>query len=127
MNLNARQSLRWIRVFLLIASTLGTVNLAFAQGKGAISGIVTDDSGAVLKGAQITLESPVFTTVSDEQGHFYINNVSEATYTLTITYVGFTKFEQSVSVSAGQTANIEAKLKVQSASETILVTAPRLT
>src|SRR5215469_16210856 len=127
MNLNARQSLRWIRVFLLLACTLGLTGLALAQGKGAISGIVTDDSGAVLKGAQITLASPVFTTVSDEQGRFYINNVTAATYTLTITYVGFTKFEQSVSVSGSETVNVEAKLKVQSENETILVTAPRVT
>lgn len=120
-------SLRWTRVFLLLAFTLGLANLALAQGKGAISGIVTDDSGAVLKGAQITLESPVFTTVSDEQGRFYINNVAAGSYTLTINYVGFAKFEQSVTISGGQVANIEAKLKLQSQNETILVTAPRVT
>jgi TonB-dependent receptor len=116
-----------MRVFLLFALALGFSNLAFAQGKGAISGIVTDDSGAVLKGAEVTLASPVFTTVSDEQGRFYINDIAPGTYTLTISYVGFTKFEQSVSVPPGQATNIEAKLKLQSQNETILVTAPRVT
>jgi TonB-dependent receptor len=98
-----------------------------AQGKGAISGLVTDDSGAVLKGAQVTLESPVFTTVTDEQGRFYINDVAPGNYTLKIDYVGFAKFEQQLRVASGQVANIEAKLKLESQSESILVTAPRVT
>jgi outer membrane receptor protein involved in Fe transport len=128
MNLRAIESLNWIRVFFLIALTLGLATLSLAQGqKGAISGIVTDDSGAVLKGAQVTLESPVFNTVSDEQGRFYINDVAAGNYTLTISYVGFAKFEQSISVPGGQVANVEAKLKLQSQNESILVTAPRVT
>ena len=89
---------------------MGQTKQAQAQGhKGAISGIVTDDSGAVLKGAQVTLESPVFNTVSDEQGRFYINDVASGSYTLTISYVGFTKFQQPMSVSAGQVANIDGE------------------
>jgi len=127
MNCAAVTQLRWIRVFVLFALALGFSDFAFAQGKGAISGIVTDDSGAVLKGAQVTLESPVFNTVSDEQGRFYINDIAPGTYTLTISYVGFTKFEQSVSVPPGQATTIDAKLKLQSQNEAILVTAPRVT
>jgi TonB-dependent receptor len=120
----------WPRVFafgLLCLLLLAPAKRAMAQGKGAISGIVTDQAGAVLVGAQITLESPVFNAVSDEQGRFYINNVASGSYTLTITYVGFTKFEQSVTVSAGQVLNVDAKLQVQSQNESILVTAPRVT
>jgi TonB-dependent receptor len=128
MNYRSADSLRWISTFILILLTLGHAQPAPAQGqKGAISGIVTDESGAVLKGAQVTLESPVFNTVSDEQGRFYINDVAPGSYTLTISYLGFTKLEQPVSVSAGQAANIEAKLKLQSQNESILVTAERVT
>ena len=121
---------RCIYCFFLVAILCSTLGLrpSAAQGqKGAISGIVTDDSGAVLKGAQVTLESPVFNTVSDEQGRFYINDVAAGNYTLTILYFGFAKFEQPVNVTAGQAANIEAKLKLQSQNESILVTAPRVT
>lgn len=115
-------------VFALTLMVLGVSIQARAQGqKGAISGIVTDNSGAVLTGAQVTLESPTFNTVSDEQGRFYINNVMPGNYTLTITYVGFTKFEQAVSMAAGQVANVDAKLQLQSQNESILVTAPRVT
>jgi TonB-dependent receptor len=128
MNFRSAKSFRWISLFILVLVFLGQAGQTLAQGqRGAISGIVTDDSGAVLKGAQVTLESPVFNTVSDEQGRFYINDVAAGSYTLTISYVGFTKFEQPVNVTGGQAANIEAKLKLQSQNESILVTAPRVT
>ena len=123
----ATELCRWIGLFILALLLMGQTKMARAQGKGAISGIVTDDSGAVLKGAQVTIESPVFNTVSDEQGRFYINDVAPGNYTLSIIYVGFAKFEQELSVAGGQVANIEAKLKLESQSESILVTAPRVT
>jgi TonB-dependent receptor len=118
---------RRVGLVVLALVLLGQGKETLAQGNGAISGLVTDDSGAVLKGAQVTLESPVFNTVTDEQGRFYINNVVAGSYMLTVTYVGFTKFEQELSVANGQVANISAKLKLESQNESILVTAPRVT
>ena len=127
MNFRSAGFSRWIGLFIFALLFLGQTQQSLAQGKGAISGLVTDESGAVLKGAQVTLQAPVFNTVSDEQGRFYINDVAAGSYTLTIAYVGFTKFEQSVNVAAGQVADIEAKLKLESQNESILVTAPRVT
>ena len=127
MNYRSVKLFRWMGVFILVLLLLGQTKDIMAQGKGAISGIVTDDSGAVLKGAQVTLASPVFNTVSDEEGRFYINDVSSGSYTLSINYVGFAKFEQQVSVTGGQVASIDAKLKLESQNESILVTAPRVT
>ena len=127
MNFRSAGFSRWIGLFIFALLFLGQTQQSLAQGKGAISGLVTDESGAVLKGAQVTLQAPVFNTVSDEQGRFYINDVAAGSYTLTVAYVGFTKFEQSVNVAAGQVADIEAKLKLESQNESILVTAPRVT
>src|ERR1700740_243158 len=122
-----RKSLYAVFFVVFLAGVIGVVP-ATAQGqKGAISGTVADQGGAVLVGAQVTLESPVFNTVSDEQGRFYINDVAPGSYTLTISYVGFTTFKQAVNVSAGQTANVDAKLPIKEQNESILVTAPRVT
>jgi outer membrane receptor protein involved in Fe transport len=115
-------------IFTFVLLLLAQTKQVMAQGqKGSISGIVTDDSGAVLKGAQISIESKDINVVSDEQGRFFIHGVDPGSYTLTISYVGFAVLNDSVSVSAGQTANEVAKLQVKSQSESILVTAPRLT
>jgi hypothetical protein len=99
---------------------------AFAQGrKGAISGHVTDNSGGVLQGAQVSVEPIGISAVSDIQGQFFINALDPGTYTLTVTYVGFKTFTGKVDVASGQVANFEAKLEVASQDLEVLVTAER--
>ena len=93
--------------------------------KGTISGTVTDSSGGVLKGAQIALEPLGISLVSDVQGQFFINDLDPGSYTVTVSYVGFAAFTKSVDVVANQTANVEAKLEVQSQNLQVLVTAER--
>jgi TonB-dependent receptor len=93
--------------------------------KGAIAGVVADSSGGVLKGAQISLEPVGTSLVSDVQGQFFINDLDPGSYTVTVTYVGFAPFTKMVDVVANQTANIDAKLEVQSVNLQVLVTAER--
>ena len=95
------------------------------ERKGAITGQVTDSSGGVLKGAQISLEPLSINVVSDVQGQFFISNLDPGSYTLTISYVGFAPFTKTVDLAANQTANVEAKLTVQSVNLQVLVTAER--
>lgn len=94
-------------------------------GKGAITGRVTDRSGGVLQGAQISVEPVGLTAVSDVQGQFFINDLDLGSYTITVTYVGFAKFTQMVNVVAGQAASVEVKLSLQSENQEVLVTAER--
>jgi TonB-dependent receptor len=94
-------------------------------GKGAITGRVTDRSGGVLQGAQISVEPVGLTAASDVQGQFFINDLDSGSYTLTVTYVGFAKLTQTVNVAPGQTASVEAKLSLQSENQEVLVTAER--
>jgi TonB-dependent receptor len=113
-------------IFVLGLLFLGQTKPALAQGQtGAIAGNVVDPSGAVLKGAQISLEAKDVNVVSDEQGLFLINVLAPGNYTLTISYVGFATFKKTVDVTAGQTINVDAKLQIQSETQTIVVTAPR--
>jgi len=97
-----------------------------AQGqKGTIAGTVTDNTKAVLKGAQVSLAAQDVNVVSDEQGQFSISDLNPGSYTVTITYVGFGKFEKTVDVAAGQRVNVDAEMQVQSKNETVLVTGER--
>jgi hypothetical protein len=95
------------------------------ERKGAITGTVTDSSGGVLKGAQISLAPQSLNVVSDVQGQFFINGLDPGSYTLTITYVGFAPFTKTVELAANQTANVDAKLEVESVNLQVLVTAER--
>jgi TonB-dependent receptor len=93
--------------------------------KGSITGKVTDSSGGVLQGAQISIEPTGVTAASDVQGQFLINDLDPGSYTVTVTYVGLTKFTQNVNVAAGQAASVEAKLALESQNLEVLVTAER--
>ncbi|HKQ88248.1 MAG TPA: TonB-dependent receptor [Candidatus Acidoferrales bacterium] len=110
---------------LAILVLIGTGN-AYAQArKGTITGQVTDVSGAVLKGAKVTLEPSGATVVSDVNGNFFVNGLDPGTYTMTVTYVGFTAFRKTVDLTAGQNATLNAQLAPETQSLSVLVTAPR--
>ena len=99
---------------------------AAGQGrKGIITGRVTDSSGGVLQGAQISVEPQGVKLVSDAQGQFLVNDLDPGSYTITVTYVGFAEFSQTVNVTAGQAASVEAKLSVESENLKVLVSAER--
>src|SRR5882762_3056958 len=103
---------KWLgfRNLLRLAACLVLSLNASAQGnKGAIRGRVTDPSGGALVGAEILLQQNGASVVSDAQGQFFINNLEPGTYTVEISYVGFNAVKKDAVVTAGQTANLEAK------------------
>ncbi|GGA58239.1 TonB-dependent receptor [Edaphobacter acidisoli] len=103
----------------------GLVASAGAQTRGAIGGTVTDQTGAALKGAQVSVQSPALMVSTNEQGRFYINNLAPGTYNLTVSYVGLASFTTSVTVNAGQTASVAAQLQIAGREETVVVSARR--
>ena len=115
-----------IALFIFVGSITVVVTAAMAQGrKGSIKGRVTDSSSGVLQGAQISVEPIGVTAASDVQGEFLINDLDPGSYTITVTYVGFAKFTQTVDVTAGQAASVEAKLGLESQNLEVLVSAER--
>jgi len=80
-----------------------------AQGKGVISGKVTEnESNFSLPGATIKLTGTNKYTTSDINGDFEFLNVTEGTYQLEITYIGYQKFSKEVEVEARK--NIQVSL-----------------
>ena len=116
----------FVRFLLVVAGLLFLSTSIQAQtGRGGITGKVADSGGGVLQGAQVGVEPGEISVVSDAQGQFFVNNLSPGSYTVTITYVGFAKFTQAVTVTAGQVASVEAKLGVESQNSEVLVTGER--
>jgi TonB-dependent receptor len=95
------------------------------SGKGVISGVVEDTAGAVLQGAKVTLQPQVRPITTDGQGEFTVTEVNPGTYAVTVSYVGFDTYSGSVTVVAGQTAHIDAVLKIGKVSDQVIVTADR--
>ncbi|KAA6455709.1 TonB-dependent receptor [Acidobacteria bacterium AB60] len=109
-----------------LAFALWMTSAILAQTSNAIlAGTVKDESGALLQGARVTLEPAAQPASSNGQGGFYFNNLAPGTYKVTVTFVGFVPFTKDVTVSAGQTTQLDAVLKVASASDEVIVTAER--
>ena len=115
----------WVSLFVFALLIVGVLPGARAQTRGAIGGTVTDQAGAVLQGAEISVQSSALSATTNEQGHFYLNNLAPGTYTLTITYVGLAPFSTAVTVNPGQTASVGAQLRVANQGETVVVRAGR--
>ena len=110
----------------LLALIVQSVPVSSQTGAGAITGTVVDSAGAILVSAKVVADPSGRQTATDNQGQFRIAGLPPGTYTLTVSYVGFAPSTNAVTVTAGQTANITATLKVASDADSVLVTAPRL-
>lgn len=95
-------------------------------GPGTIEGTVQDPTGEVLVSAKVVIQPSGRQVATDNQGAFRFADLSAGEYTLTASYVGFAPYTTTVTVTAGQKANITAALKVLSAADTVMVTAGRL-
>jgi hypothetical protein len=77
-------------VFLLaIAPLAANENPVDVASPGALTGRVVDEAGYVLPGATIVVEGTNLGTVSDVNGFFRLNGLSDGNYTAKITYSSF--------------------------------------
>ena len=89
MNINI---IKWILILILSSQFI----LA-----GGINGKVTDaGSGDFLPGANVVLDGTNYGASSDRFGEFTISNVPDGNYTLTVTYVGYADYSDSVTVGS---------------------------
>jgi TonB-dependent receptor len=110
----------------ILALCLTASTSVFAQsGKGAIAGVAKDTAGAVLQGAKVELLPQVRPVSTGAQGDFTITDLATGTYGVTISYFGFASFSSSITVVAGQTARLDAVLKVATGNDEVVVTAER--
>src|SRR5712692_2670547 len=119
------------KVFMFVAALslalFATSALAQTSTTGAIEGVVTDQNGAVVRGATVSVTSPTLispqSTTSDDSGHYQISNLPPGKYKITVEASGFSKFEQdNVSVNLSHTATGDAQLKLATVGATVTVT-----
>jgi hypothetical protein len=104
---------------------------AFAQANSEVTGIVTDQTGAVIPDAKIVLTDPDngFTreTASGPTGLFVISGLNPSNYNLKASAKGFQAFVQNgIVVNVSGTFRVDVKLTLGSESQTITVQADAL-
>jgi TonB-dependent receptor len=92
---------------------------------GTINGRATDPAHSALQGARVELQPRGLTAVSDAQGQFTIPGVPPGSYTLTVSYIGFSQFSTPTTVTAGQVTDIDALLQIGSVNQEVVVRGER--
>jgi hypothetical protein len=117
-------------VVVAILAMLCATTYSHAQAKylGAISGVVSDSTGATIPGAAISAKDTttqyVSKVVTDATGAYTIPFITPDTYEVTVSAKGFgPQTKTDVVVTAGGTADVPFTLLVGSASATMTVTA----
>jgi hypothetical protein len=105
----------------------GTIEGPLPSGSGAIRGVITDPSGAVIPNAEVTAISSSgrsFTAQTDSAGLYVLTSLPAGIYEITFSATGFTKAVISrVPVQMGATTALDAQLQVGAAMETVMVEA----
>ncbi len=113
----------WVAVFVFVPAIVASGQ----AGRGGISGLVTDTSGAVVPAAQVEAKDiasgAVFRTVSTGAGLYSFISLPPSSYDVTVRSSGFeTSLHKSVLVTVDQTTVVNVTLRVGAASEVVTVT-----
>jgi Carboxypeptidase regulatory-like domain/TonB dependent receptor len=120
------QKRHWVVLLILCLSAgfcVGQVAIT-----GAIRGVVTDSSGAVLPKVNIVAEGPAImhprNITTDVEGNYLVDALPPGTYQLTYTVSGFrTEIRSNVVITAGFTATVSPQLSVGANQQSIEVDA----
>ncbi len=116
-------------IFVLLLIAVNSRGIGAQSGtSSAISGTVTDASGAVIANASVTAtEVDIKSTrvgQTDAGGHYLFSQVNPGTYRVTVRLTGFADAEsQPTPVGVGRTVALNFTLQVSSTSQTVEVTA----
>ncbi|KAA3658787.1 MAG: TonB-dependent receptor [Calditrichaeota bacterium] len=114
-----------MKKLMFVVGLLLVPGFIFAQGN--VSGTVTDaQSGDGLPGANIVVVGTTYGAAADANGDYEIENVPVGNYELRVSFIGYEIATQSVSVTAGGTANADFALEqIALISEGVMISASR--
>jgi hypothetical protein len=109
-----------VGIFVMCLSLFAQINT------GRILGTVTDQTGAVIGGASVTVTNTetgvARTLVADEAGEYVAPNLNPGKYSVRVMVPGFQAVErQNIDLEAGKDARIDAQLSPGQVTETITV------
>jgi hypothetical protein len=85
------------RIPLLLLAFLPVISLA----QQSVSGMITDaDTGEPLLGVTVLIQGTNKGTVSDFDGNYLIQNLDAGDYVLDVSYTGYSKFSQAITVGS---------------------------
>jgi hypothetical protein len=118
----------FLATLLVSLTVMGVLNL-FAQStiSGSVIGAVTDPSSAVVKAATVRLVNTAtklsLSTTTNSEGGYRFDFVSPGTYVLSAALNGFSTWQETITVTVGQSTAVNPQLKVGSSESRVEVQA----
>lgn len=117
---------KFLASFVFVMLALSAHITVQAQVTGSISGTVTDQTGAVVPGATVSVRGAAgeaFTVTTNSNGLYSIPGVASGLYKVTITAPNFkTSVVENVKVDVGTPSTVNTNLQAGDVSETVVVT-----
>jgi hypothetical protein len=120
---------RYIRILALCAAFVVSLQMLPAQTSttGAVTGVVTDPSGAVVSGVDVILINPATgekqKTTTNASGVYRLDLLPPGNYSLTIDQPGFARLDAHVTISNAQVLGENLKLAMGSNTQVVTVQA----
>ena len=116
-----------VQLFVAFAILILFSSAAWGQTTASLRGTITDQSGAVVIGAKITLTNTgtgvARDTTSGDEGLYLFEHVQVGMYKVSVEKDGFTKFEQDgIGLELNQFGRLDVALKIGQTSQVVEVT-----
>jgi len=112
-------------LFLFLAAALVVSSVPAQQTNGMVKGVLTDDSGAVIPAANVSLLSSsgvTKTAQTQADGSYTFMAVTPGQYTVKVAFPGFAPFEKAITVSAN-TVQVPIQMSVKAEKQEVTVAA----
>ena len=122
-----RGSVFRLLAFLSLVFAASSLLAQSGSNSGTVIGTVTDSSGAIVVGADVTIRNPVSgyqrTTTTDQNGKYTFANLPFNPYHIEIKAQGFNAYKRDVDVHSSVALNVTDALKIGAAATTVTVDA----
>src|SRR5690554_2350308 len=110
--------MKWRLLCLLILVVTG----ATVHGQ-SVTGTVVDEAGRTMPGVTVRIEGTTKGAATDVDGRYTIGDIAPGEHTLIFSFVGYESRTESVTLSAGETQNLDVAMKptVESLAELVVV------
>ncbi|HKP84911.1 MAG TPA: TonB-dependent receptor [Blastocatellia bacterium] len=113
-------------LYLSVAILLSLVCAARAAANGEVSGVVRDQSGAIVSDATVSLltsqQAIVASAKTDAQGKFAFSDVSSGSYLLVVSSRGFADYRKAVVVGQAGDGSLEIVIEPRPITEEVTIT-----
>jgi hypothetical protein len=118
-----------LHILILVCAAIGTASAEVAaQTRSMLTGVIRDDTGAVMPGVTVTLTSPSRVggpkaAVTNAEGAYRLPDLSPGSYALTAELSGFQTVKRTgLEVPFAATLTVDLVLQIANVAETVIVT-----